>query len=125
MENPPRLEKNELQYYYLPHQLEGFSKTTMIDIQQRVQKSIRECCDIPGAINIPVGIYGSNAPNTALGNGGVACLEKKGIRGVNAWTLSAVCRQRDALRHRALQSQHPNNFRVSQGSRSGSTTVRK
>ena len=87
----------ELKYYYLPSQLEKFD-ASYDALQRRMESSIAECCEVPGAINIPVGVYGVNAPGDTIGKLGEMCLESKGIRGVDAWALSAICQKRDQMR---------------------------
>ena len=93
---PTELASQEVGYYFLPEQIENFKK--QVTVEEILDKNLDYCCQMPGALNIPVGVYGVNAPGDTIGKMGVQCLEERGISGINAWTLSSVCRNRKNLK---------------------------
>ena len=89
------LDAQEVSYYYTSPQVEYFEDTAGYKkLEKMIGNRIAICCKMPGALNIPVGVYGTNAPGVQIGELGAQCLRDLGISGVEPRVFYDVCRAR-------------------------------
>ena len=74
-------------------EMERFSSTDDYnELEKKIQERVTKCCQVPGALNLPVGRYATNATGNVIGKWGVECLESTGIQGINAGMFSNICK---------------------------------